>query len=178
MKISKTAVLIVWWCLVTAGLWYTIVSADKQIFVNPEYLVQHINNVKFISDEIETTAEIKDNNDIVEVKTDYNFVLSRDPYDNVISEGMNSSILWWSDNTITGDYNVILWWEENRIESWTGNSILWWMENEIIDWENSVIIWWENNSLEWSNSSIVWGTWNVLKWNYSVVVWNNSRVIW
>jgi hypothetical protein len=171
MKISKTAVLALWWVFATAGLWFMYVSAaEKWVFMNLNNAVQHFVEVKFVEKWNDDGVMIKrwgNTNPSINInRTDagsLNFILTKTWATelNTISNSKSSSILWWVHNTINWkDNNVIFWWESNTIK-WSSQ------------WYNDVILWWNGNTIEESSQSTILG-WNgntVKWWYFQTVIW-------
>ena len=175
MKISKTAVLALWWVFATAGLWFMYVSAaEKWVFMNLNNAVQHFVEVKFVEKWNDDGVMIKrwgNTNPSINInRTDagsLNFILTKTWATelNTISNSKSSSILWWVHNTIYWkDNNVILWWELNTIKwssQWYNNVILWWNGNTIQESSQSTILGWNGNTVNW--------------WYYQTVIWNGNH---
>ena len=175
MKISKTAVLALWWVFATAGLWFMYVSAaEKWVFMNLNNAVQHFVEVKFVEKWNDDGVMIKrwgNTNPSINInRTDagsLNFILTKTWATelNTISNSKSSSILWWVQNTIYWkDNNVILWWELNTIKwssQWYNNVILWWNGNTIQESSQSTILGWNGNTVNW--------------WYYQTVIWNDNH---
>lgn len=189
MKISKTALLMLWWSFIFLGLWLMLVSvatAEKELGMNPRNAVHHVQNVALISGNNRSILR-KEGGGVLWIQAD-NFVISQtwNTVKNEIKNANSSSILWWIKNTISGwSANVILGWQMNEI---LGNysTILWWSGNKI-QWSsstNSVILWWLDNKLQWNNSVAGWqnntvvGNNSTALWENSSITWNNSVALW
>lgn len=181
MKISKVLLLTMWWFFATAWFWLLFVSAaDKQLKMDLDNAIQHINKIKFIptwGGSQESTIQKMGTNRLIKVETK-NFVLSKSENDNKISTNTSTStILWWSQNDINWwSYNTVMGWYDNDINGGKSYStILWWNGNKL-NWSNSVILWWKDNRLAWDYSLVVWWSDNDVNGNYSAVAWSSNNV--
>jgi len=190
MKISKTAVLTLWWVFATAGLWFMFVSAaDKNLFMDLNNAVQHFVEVKFVESWNDDGVMIKrwgNTNPSIDINStnlgSLNFILTKTWASelNKISNSKSSSILWWIHNTINWkDNNVILWWELNTIKwssQWYNNVILWWNGNTIQESSQSTILGWNGNTVNWwYYQTVIWNG-NTASATSSVTIWKNNKV--
>ena len=191
MKISKTAVLVLWWIFATLGLWLMVVNAaEKTLTMDLKNAVQHFKTVRLITTSDNSGVELnRIDGPLVEISGANNFIITtwgtEESQINQILNVRNSSILWWKGNKINNGwssrhYNVILWWEWNLMD-WSVynfyNVILWWKGNQIHESRQSVILWWEWNIIN-NNSSydtVIWNK-NTLGGSYSVAVWYKNTL--
>lgn len=197
MKMKNVTLSLAWG--VAVALWLfamTVLAAEctteKCVTMNPTNAVQHIVNVKLISEDwsVADASVLKlAGKNLVWVQTN-NFIISKDEASLKLDEnervnkidGSLSNILWGVSNEIQGTASTILWWKSN-INKGNHSTILWWESNIISEGNYSTIVWWSNNVLKGDNSVIVgWGVWNnnrnEIDWNNSVVLWNGSSVKW
>jgi len=191
MKISKTAVLVLWWIFATLGLWLMVVNAaEKTLTMDLKNAVQHFKTVRLITTSDNSGVELnRIDGPLVEISGANNFIITtwgtEESQINQILNVRNSSILWWKGNKINngwggGNYDVILWWEWNLMD-WSDknfyNVILWWKGNQIHNSRHSVILWWEWNIIN-SNSSYDTAIWNknTLGGSYSVAIWYKNAL--
>ena len=185
MKISKTAVLALWWVFMTAGLWLMFVSAtEKYLELDLNNAVQHFERVRFISSwsnnsVVDMMRVWEEDGPLINIVAN-NFAITQtwSTWKNIIIDwGSYSSILWWMANSLKWNYSVILWWEKNTISNGDYyDVILWWVGNSV-NGAASVILWWTGNKISNGLSSIVWWSDNEITASNSVAVWKNIRIL-
>ncbi len=181
MKISKRIVLIMWCIFTIAGLWLIVEAVNKNLYMDFDNAVQHIERIRLISDKDTTNSIVVTMSEIwsglTKIETD-NFI--KDDSNSIVNvNNSKSTILWWLENKIEGwKYIVILGWLRNII-NWSYSSVLWWEWWNIAGGQWNSILWWKDNLIRWNNYSvIVWGSWNKINGSYSAVIWVDSSVEW
>ena len=191
MKISKTAVLGLWWIFATLSLWLMVVNAaEKTLTMDLKNAVQHFKTVRLITGSDNSWVDLnRINGPLLEISWANNFIITTwgtvSTEINEISWVRKSSILWWKGNKIKngwggGNYDVILWWEGNELD-WSDknyfNVILWWKGNKIHNSTHSIVLWWEGNIV--NNNSVyattIWNK-NIMNSSYSIAIWTNNTV--
>ena len=182
MKSRKTRTLVALWLAAIGGFSLMFANADdsnnfKEIKMDITNAVQTIPQIIFKKTVSDSDEVILTNvGRLIKIDTKgKGFVLSRRWSS---AEGSNSTVLGWEYNNIGGsnsNNSTIIWWSNNSINS-SSNAVIWWWDyNSMSNSNYWTIAWWYKNSSNAEHATVVWGSNNNAGGEYSVVLWKEAK---